>query len=485
MNIRIDIDRSSKIGLRDQIHYKISRNILDGTLEPGIKLPSCRHLARELTVSLNTVLGCYNRLQEDNLIESKQRSGYFVRSDLQISSTVQPKVPYSQVNIADHIDSDNNFAKHSFIPRPANWREFPYPFVCGQIDVNRFPLTEWRECTRLAMNRRDLSVWSGDNFYQDSEELLDQIKNRILPKRGVYARPQEILITMGAQQALYITASLLRGKKKIVAIEDPCYPETRGILNSLYDEVRPIPVDKDGMIVDDRLKGVDLVCVTVNRQFPTTVPMSPERRQALLKMANQEDFLIIEDDYESDVDYRSASSLALQREDQSGRVIYISSLSKSLAPGFRIGFMIANEKLIDEARALRGLMIRHPPLILQNTMALFLRFGHYDALLLRLHNVFERRWNFAQSILYKEFPDFKVTGAFGGTTFVLEDPLRRGVSAKIAKQALSKGLVIEEIANCFDNRKEGQNFFRLGVSSISTNRIEGGLAILRSVLNAF
>lgn len=483
MGLRIDIDRSSKTGLRDQIHFEISRHILDGILEPGVKLPSCRHLARELSVSLNTVLGCYNRLLEGNLIESKQRSGYFVRSDLRITATEPPQMNYSQVNLDEHISGGDNPKKYSHIPRPANWREYPYPFVCGQIDVDQFPLAEWRECTRLAMNRRDLSIWSGDNFYCDSEELLEQIKNRILPRRGIYARPQEILITMGAQQALYITASLLRGKGKVVAIEDPCYPETRDILDRIYDEVRPIPVDEDGMIVDDRLKGVDLVCITANRQFPTTVSMSSERRQALLKMAHQENFLIIEDDYESDVDYRRASQLALQREDQSGRVIYITSLSKGLAPGLRIGFMIANEKLINEARALRGLMIRNPPMILQNTAALFLRFGHYDALLSRLHNVFERRWKLTHSILNKEFQDFQVTGVFGGTTFVFRDPQKRRISAQISRQALEKGLVIEEIVNCFNDRKEGENYFRLGVSSVSAKRIEGGLNVLRGVLD--
>jgi GntR family transcriptional regulator/MocR family aminotransferase len=484
MSLRIDIDRSSKTGLRDQIHFEISRHILDGILEPGVKLPSCRHLARELSVSLNTVLGSYNRLLEGNLIESKQRSGYFVRKDLRITPAEQPKTTYSQVNLDEHINGGDNSVKYSYIPRPANWRDFPYPFVCGQIDVNRFPLAEWRECTRLAMNKRDLSVWSGDNFYQDSEELLEQIKSRILPRRGIYARPQEILITMGAQQALYIAASILRGKGKVVAIEDPCYPETREILNGMYDDVRPIPVDQDGMIVDDRLKGVDLVCITANRQFPTTASMSSERRQALLKMANQENFLIIEDDYESDVDYRNASPLALQREDQSGRVIYITSLSKGLAPGLRIGFMIANEKIIDEARASRGLMIRNPPMILQNTAALFLRFGHYDALLSSLHNVFERRWNLTQSILHKEFSDFEITGAFGGTTFVLEDPQKRGISTQIVKRSLDEGLVIEAIANCFCDRREGENYFRLGVSSVPVTKIEGGLAILRSVLNS-
>lgn len=484
MKLGIDIDRSSKVGLRDQIHFEISRHILDGILEPGEKLPSCRHLARDLKVSLNTVLGCYNRLLASNLIVSKQRSGYFVRRDLRITTTEQPQIPYSQVNFDEHINGGDSPTKYSRIPRPANWREFPYPFVCGQIDVDRFPLTEWRECTRLAMNRRDLSIWSGDNFYRDSEELLDQIKNRILPRRGIYARTEEILITIGAQQALYIAASLLRGKGKVVATEDPCYPETRDILNRIYDEVRPIPVDQDGLIVDNRLKGVDLVCITANRQFPKTVSMSPERRQALLKMANQENFLIIEDDYESDVDYRSASPLALHREDQSGRVIYITSLSKGLAPGLRIGFMIANEKLIDEARALRGLMIRNPPMILQSTAALFLKFGHYDALLSRLHHVFERRWNLTQSILHREFPDFQITGAFGGTTFVLGDPQKRRISAPIARKALDQGVVIEEIANCFCDRKEGENYFRLGVSSVRIKRIEGGLSILRDVLNA-
>jgi GntR family transcriptional regulator/MocR family aminotransferase len=486
MILRIDIDRTSRVGLRDQVHAEISQVILDGILPPGSKLPSVRLLAGQLDVSVNTVLGSYARLLEDQLIESRHRSGYFVHTDLRVAPPNGSDV-VSEINLSVDLEKHLNAAvppsRYQSIKRPENWRECPYPLVCGQIDVAHFPLTEWRECTRLAMNRHDLSIWTGDNFYRDSEELLDQIRKRILPLRGIFTFSENILVTMGSQQSLYIIASLLGGAEKIVALEDPGYPEARNIFERLFGNVRVIEVDDDGLVVDERLVGVDLVYVTANRQFPTTASMSAARRNLLLKMANDHDFLIIEDDYDGELNYRKDINLALQRQDKSGRVIYIGSMSKSLAPGLRIGFLVADPRLIIEARALRGLMIRHAPMILQNTAALFLRFGHYDALLSRLHASLERRWVLAHEILKQDFRDFQISSSLGGTNFMMTDPNRTRAAKDIAARALLDGVVIEEISSCYHDPDEGIYSFRFGISCVDDAALKQGLSKLRHTIN--
>lgn len=486
MILRIDIDRTSPVGLRDQVHAEISQVILDGILPPGSKLPSVRLLAGQLDVSVNTVLGAYARLLENQLIESRHRSGYFVHSNLRLAppngSDVVSEV-HQSVDLEKHLNTKVRPSRNKSIKRPENWRDCPYPLVCGQIDVAHFPLTEWRECTRLAMNRHDLSIWTGDNFYRDSEELLDQIRKRILPLRGIFTFSENILVTMGSQQSLYIVASLLGGADKTVAFEDPGYPEARNIFERLFGNVQFIEVDDEGLVVDERLMGVDLVYVTANRQFPTTASMSAARRNLLLQKADEYDFLILEDDYDGELNYRKDINLALQRQDKSGRVIYIGSMSKSLAPGLRIGFLVADPRLITEARALRGLMIRHAPMILQNTAALFLRFGHYDALLSRLHASLEQRWILAHEILKQDFQDFQISSSLGGTNFMMTDPSQTRTAKQIVACALSDGVVIEEISSCYHDPGDGTYSFRFGISCVGDAALEEGLGKLRRAIN--
>ncbi len=484
----IELDRSLDVGLRDQVQSEIARLITTGALRSGTRLPSCRKLAGELNISVNTVLGAYSRLCDDNLIEARARSGYFICDDLRIplkrvADPAQTEAP-PQANFVARITPHRLPSKFSYILRPPNCQDYEYPFVCNQIDIQRFPITEWRECTRMAMNRRDLGIWSGDNQYWDSQELLDQICHRLLPRRGITADSENVLVTVGAQQALYLIASLLRGPGRVVAMEDPGYPDARNIFEQLFDEVRFIPVDEEGLIVDERLEGCDLVYLTPNRQFPTTVSLSPTRRASLLEVAEKQDLLIIEDDYESDVDFRVNPPLPLYQSNRTGRVVYISSLSKSLAPGLRLGFLVAPPDLVTELRALRGMMIRHPPLVLQHAAALFLRFGHYDALCSRLHGAYERRWTIANRILQSDFSDFGIQGEVGGTNFMLTDPAKRWPASDIVRNALNAGLVIESVAPCFFDTNTDNFSFRVGFSAVQTVRIEPGLRILRKVIDA-
>lgn len=485
MKLRIDIDRTRSIGLSDQITAQISRMIFEGRIATGLKLPSCRLLARDIGVSINTVIAAYQTLQDEQLITARPRSGFFVRLGPGVHPGLIAQAPAPEKKPA-RIVQKLNLARRAdgidTIFRPQNWFAQAYPFVCNQINENDFPVAEWRECARLAMNRKDLKIWSSDGHYADSPDLIRQVNQRILPSRGIAADPGSTLITLGSQNGLYLISFLFGGRDRVAAMEDPGYPDARKILTANFGSVRFQPVDAEGLVVDDRLRGVDLVFVTPNRQFPTTVTMSPARRRALLDAAEEHDFYIVEDDYECDVDYRQVPPLSLRAQDDRGRVIYLGSLSKGLSPGLRLGYLNASPDFVAAARDSRGMILRHPPFILQQTAAAFVDLGYYDRLLRRLKRDHEQRWRIANAALADSLPGLQVVSEFGGTNFLLTDPQRQLQADALARAALARGIVIEAVAPCYSCRAEGAHRFRIGVSSIGQDRIRPGLALLADLL---
>ena len=485
---RIVIDKGGPMGLRDKIVGEVSRLIFDGHLAAGTKLPSCRALAADLDVSINTVIGAYDKLIQRQLVVSKARSGYFVASDVDSHGRADGERGAASgaalVSLNERVNDLRLHNSVATIARPIDWRRYPYPFVCNQIDDDSFPVNEWRECMRLAMGRDKMRLWYSDGEYADSEELIEQVCARILPRRGLFMTPDRVLITLGSQNGLYLTAAILGGRERIAAMEEPGYPDARKILQSAFGGVRHIPVDDEGLVVDERLNGVSLVYVTPNRQFPTTVTMSERRRRDLIAAAEEFDFFILEDDYECDVDYRSSPPLPLYKIAISERVIYLASLSKGLAPGLRLGYLIASDKLIELARDYRGMMMRHPPIILQQTSALFLRFGHYESLLKRTHQTYLERWHVANEAISEFISEFVVKGEYGGTNFMLNSKNRCVFASSIAKNAINNGIVVEETLPCYFEKSQGLYAFRIGVSAVPKNRIPEGIKMLSGVIKS-
>lgn len=477
-------ERQQNTTIQSQIREMLVSAILNGQMPTGMPLPSSRNMAKGLKVSRNTVVLAYQGLVDDGYITARERSGYYVNPDI-LAGRAVPETHIAQ-SVGAPVEWGRRFkvqpAVHKIIPKPLDWQSYKYPFISNQVDPSLFPIMEWRECTRQAMGRRGMDAWTCDTSGNDDEQLIEQIKTRLLPRRGIMASNDEILITLGAQNGLYLLASLLVRSDVRVAIEDPGYPDARTIFGLKTNQIIPIPVDNEGLPVDGRLDHCDYVYITPSHQSPTTHTMPMHRRKALLERAEKHDFVIIEDDYESETNYAADPSPALKSMDMGNRVVYVGSLSKTLFPGLRLGYLVASRELITELRTLRLLMLRHTPNNNQRTVACFLALGYHDTLISRLHKAYRARWRVMADALEKHMPNSAENAAFGGTSFWLKGPDNLD-AYQLTREALKEGIVIEPGTPNFASDNPPNNFFRLGISSIPVKNIDPGITLLSEIIS--
>ncbi|MFO1034328.1 MAG: PLP-dependent aminotransferase family protein [Hyphomicrobiales bacterium] len=483
----IHLKRTEFSSLQSQIREALVSAILDKKLDQSEPIPSTRKMAKSLGVSRNTVVLAYQGLLDDGYLVARERSGYYVADKAleDSATTARPVIlksnAQSQVDVSRLLKTRPSQQENTH--KPLNWQDYQYPFIYGQVDHTLFPLAEWRECTRQALGKKWLGAWTNDSWEHDDPLLVEQIRRRILPRRGIMASDDEILITLGAQNALFLLSELLIDRTSKLGMEDPGYLDARNMFRLKTDHVKLLPVDDKGLVVNNGLDGLDMVFTTPSHQFPTTVTMPLERRMALLKKAHEQDFLIIEDDYEFETNYVNEPCPALKSLDDDGRVIYVGSLSKTLFPGLRLGFLVGPKALVAEARSLRRLMVRHPPNNNQRAAALFLSLGHHDTLIRRLHKAYRTRWEIMGRSLGEYMPMSSRNPSFGGTAYWVKGPDKLD-SEKLYKTALAKGLFIEPGRIYFGGAKQPGNYFKLAFSSIDEKKIEPGIKLLAETIKA-
>jgi len=480
----VHIRRNEHASLQTQIREALVSAILDGQLARDEPIPSTRKMAKSLGVSRNTVVLAYQGLLDDGYLMAKERSGYYV-SEKALEGSSAPKQPLKHAAAGTGIAWSRRLtmrpAQQVNVSKPMDWQSYPYPFIYGQVDHTLFPLAEWRDCARQALGKKWLGSWTNDTWANDDPLLVEQIRRRILPRRGIMANDDEILVTLGAQNALYLLTTLLVGASTRVGMEEPGYPDVRNTFNLRTDHVTLLPVDDRGLVPSDAFDACDLVFTTPSHQFPTTVTMPLERRMELLKRAAKHDVVIIEDDYEFETNYVNEPCPALKSLDDDGRVIYVGSLSKTLFPGLRLGFLVAPKNIVAEARALRRLMVRHAPNNNQRTAALFLSLGHHDTLIRRLHRAYRTRWEIMGEALKQHLPDSSRVPSFGGTSFWVKGPAGLD-SDELGRTAAAKGVLIEPGHITFGAVDAPRNFYRLAFSSIAEQKIEPGIRILSDLV---
>ncbi|MCZ4282489.1 PLP-dependent aminotransferase family protein [Kiloniella laminariae] len=488
-DILFHLDKNSRESLQSQLRRAILNAILNSTLPAGFKLPSSRKLAKDLGISRNTAILVYQSLTDDGYLVAHERSGLFVNKDF-VAGLEQSRLSPEKVRAPlrnQEKDPDWNSRLYlrpsdlDYLNLPKNWQHKPYPFIYGQPDRGLFPLTAWRECSRLALSTRDMADWIHDDKIYDDPQLVEQIRTRLLPARGIHVSSDQILVTLGGQNALYMLAGLLVRKNTRVAIENPGYPDAKNIMRLFTEKLTPIPVDEQGMVVDERLNDCDYAFVTPSHQCPTTVTMPLSRRCKLLEKAEEQDFIVIEDDYENEINYFKSASPSLKALDTNNRVIYISSLSKTLFPGLRVGYVVAAPELIAQLSDFRRLVVRYTPSNNQRTVALFLSHGYYDSLIYSLRKRWHRRWEAVSEALDSFLPQCSYPHSSGGTSYWVRVPEQLSADT-LVKEAYNDGVLIESGRPFFLERPAPDTYIRIGFTSIETAKIEPGIKQLASTI---
>lgn len=474
-------DPRSQGTLQQQIQEMVAQGILSGRFRVGEKLPSSRKLAAHLGVSRITVTLAYTELMADAYIFTRGKSGYFVSPDAPQS----PKFLASHVPAGNGVDWNRALGRRfSNVPRPdkpADWRTYHAPFIYGQADNTLFDHQNWRNCALRALGQREFDSLATDAFQQDDPILVEYIARHSLPRRGIIARPEEIIVTLGAQNALWIAAQILLTQRRTATVENPSYYGLREVLVPTRCKEIRVDIDADGLPPDAIPTETDVLFTTPSHQCPSTVTMPLARRQALMARAAKDDFLIVEDDYEYEMSFLKAATPALKSMDHDGRVIYIGSFSKSLFPGLRLGYMVGSEEFIREARELRSAMLRHPPGHMQRTTAYFLSLGHYDALLRRQGRAFHRRRNVMTAAIEEYGLRIAGSGSFGGSSLWMRAPDGTDTDA-LAHALRAHGVLIEPGGVYFDDGLQPTNYYRLAYSSVSEDRIPEGIARIAAAL---
>ena len=288
-------------------------------------------------ISRITVTLAYHELVADDYITSASRSGYFV-------SETAPTVALPAIKgemIRDTVDWDRaiprKFTGGKTVKKNSNWRSYPYPFMYGQPDPDLFNQASWRLCAMQALGKREFDSLTSDYAEEDDPELINFIMRHTLPRRGILARPEQILVTVGAQNALWMTAQILLNEQRSAAFENPGYHGITQILRHTGCMQYPIDIDADGLPPSRLPQSFNALFITPSHQCPTTTTMPMDRRHELLRLASERNFLIVEDDYEFEMSFIKSPSPALKSLDTDGRGDLCRQLFKVIISRFAAG----------------------------------------------------------------------------------------------------------------------------------------------------
>lgn len=458
--LTISLDGTSGKPLYEQIYDHIKNEIQRGGLPFKERLPSTRKLAQYLQVSRSTVDMAYEQLISEGYIEAVPCRGYFV---CEVSGLYESPVPVREAKSRPREEQPH----------------YRYDFSPNGVDLKSFPYNAWRKLSKTVLMDDSSELFMlGDP--SGEERLKTTIAAHLHRARGVNVRPEQIVIGAGTDYLLMLLQVLLPGRRRI-AMENPTYKKAYQVLENLGNDMCVIDMDGSGMEVEKlKASGAEIAYVMPSHQYPLGTVMPISRRLKLLGWAyEREERYLIEDDYDSEFRYKGKPIPALQGYDRQGKVIYLGTFSKSIAPAIRVSFLVLPERLLavyqERGRAFSSTVSRVDQMI----VAAFLEEGYYERHLNKMRAIYKGRHDLLLEGL-REIKGIEVTGENAGVHLLVhfqnglteEEALERAAKAGIRVYGLSAYYVTEK-------EKETKPTVILGYANIEEHEIREAASLLK------
>lgn len=454
--------RNDGTHLYEQIYEHIRQEIRAGKLLYQEKLPSTRSLAEYLQVSRATVELAYEQLLSEGYLESVPYKGYYVARVEEL---------YHIGGAAGQIEKEEK--------KPV--LGYAVDFTPNGIDMRRFPFGIWRRISRNVLSQDNRKIFL-PGAPKGDPALRETIARYLHASRGVNCRPGQIVIGAGNDYLLLLLRFIL-GEDRYGVFENPTYPRAYRIFGLFAKTLSCVASDENGICVDQIPGEADTVYVMPSHQYPTGVVMPIGRRLELLHWALQgQDRYVIEDDYDSEFRYRGKPIPSLQASDRWGKVIYIGTFSKSIAPAIRVSYMVLPEKLTEAYEQRCSVFSSTVSRIDQAVLDEFIRDGAFERHLNRMRKVYRGKHDILLEGLEPFRKDFDVSGENAGLHLLLKDKKGRTEEwLKARAQALGVRVygLTEALVEPPDEKEERPATLLLGFGGLTEEEIKKGLLLLR------
>ena len=482
--LAITLDPSSDVPLFQQLYNRIRDGILGGRIPSGARLPASRTLAADLGVSRTTILNAFDQLVAEGYLHGRVGSGTRVVSTLPDTRMVAApsRVLPKHSSTLDTALSDR-IRRRWPLTLPA---EAPpaLPLRPGNPDLAAFPRDVWSRLTSKHWRNASRSLFGyGDAMgYEPLRSAIAEYVKRI---RGVRCDSKHVLVLSGSQQALHLCAQVLLNEGDFAAMEDPGYPGVRAAVLSAGAHIIPTPVDQEGLVVaalkKRRLRPPKLIYVTPSHQCPLGMAMSLSRRLELIEFAHRVNAWIVEDDYDSEYRYFSRPVAALQSLDTNGRVIYVGTVSKTLIPALRIGYMVLPPPFLDAFARARVAMDRQPAAIDQAVLADFISEGWLERHIRQTRMRYMERQECLIEAIHEDMPD-QLDASPAGAGMYLVAFLQKGISSgSVARVAETHGVGLVPLS-LFSIKPLERDGLILGYGAYSVGQIRAAVKRLSRAL---
>lgn len=459
--------------LYQQIYEHIRDEIRGGKLLAGERLPSARTLAEYLQVSRSTVDFAYEQLLSEGYIESCPRRGFFVCVLEELPETVGRSVPEGEGNPA--------YAEPQATDLTAGKTAVQYDFSPNGLDMSLFPFGVWKRITKNILNDGNTELFAlGDP--QGDYDLRRTIARYLHASRGVNCTPEQIIVGAGNDYLLLLLEKLL-GRRIRVAMENPTYRKAFRIFESFAYSVVTVGSDESGMRVDELSAAeVQAAYVMPSHQYPLGVTMPIGRRMELLRWAAEApDRYLIEDDYDSEFRYRGKPIPSLQGADRNGRVVYIGTFSKAIAPAIRISFMVLPPLLLQRYREQCRMYSSTVSRIDQRILNVFVRDGYFERYLNKTRKLYREKHDLLLQELKPFQKHFRISGEHAGLHLLLESKASGVTEQMLLQRAEALGVRVygmsEAMIAPWDTAKPAT--LLLGYGGLRKQEIPEGIALLR------